>query len=70
MHGQVLKLDVKLCGGCGGCVAVCPVEALELFPSELKIKNDLCNLCRNCMIFCPTGALSVKAEEIEGSSPS
>jgi len=65
----VLLLSPDLCGGCGGCVAVCSVGALELFPSGLRIKHKLCTLCENCVIFCPTGALEIKS--IEGkTSPS
>ena len=56
----MLELDPKLCGECGGCVAVCPYGALELFVSRLLIRKDLCTLCQNCIIFCPVGALKTK----------
>jgi ferredoxin len=55
----MLELDPKLCGECGGCVAVCPYGALELFVSGLLIRKDLCTLCQNCIIFCPAGALKI-----------
>jgi ferredoxin len=55
----MLELDPKLCGQCGGCVAVCPYGALELFVSSLLIRKDLCTLCQNCIIFCPVGALKI-----------
>ena len=55
----MLELDPKLCGECGGCVAVCPYGALELFVSSLLIRKDLCTLCQNCIIFCPVGALKI-----------
>ena len=56
----MLRIDKKLCGECGGCVAVCPYGALELFTSGLSVKPELCTLCENCTIFCPVGALSIK----------
>jgi ferredoxin len=56
----MLQLDLKLCGECGGCVAVCPHGALELYPDGLLIKHGQCALCENCAIFCPVEALSIK----------
>jgi ferredoxin len=54
---RMLQLDLKSCGECGGCVAVCPQGALELFSDGLLIKADQCTMCENCIIFCPVGAL-------------
>jgi ferredoxin len=64
----MLQLEEKLCGECGGCVAVCPVGALELLSYGLKVKRDLCNLCENCVIFCPVGALRLETINSEISS--
>ena len=61
----MLQLDVKLCGECGGCVAVCPQGVLELFSDRLLIKAELCNLCESCIIFCPVGALKDNAAQDE-----
>jgi ferredoxin len=63
----MLQLDLKTCGECGGCVAVCPQGALELFSGGLLIKTDLCNLCENCIIFCPVGALKDNSDKAENS---
>ncbi len=56
----MLELDPQRCGHCGGCVAVCPYGALELFVSGLLIKPGLCTLCQNCIVFCPVGALRIR----------
>jgi len=64
----MLQLDVQLCGECGGCVAVCPCGALELFASGLRIDHTECTLCENCVIFCPTGALEI--DSVRGKAPS
>jgi Fe-S-cluster-containing hydrogenase component 2 len=66
----MLQLDRQLCGECGGCVAVCPVGALELFTDGLKIKHQLCTLCENCVVFCPTGALLIEVKDSKIPSPS
>ena len=57
-----LRLRPELCGECGGCVAVCAFEALELESQGLRIKEELCILCNDCVIFCPAGALGITDE--------
>jgi heterodisulfide reductase subunit A-like polyferredoxin len=57
----MLRVDKRLCGECGGCVAVCPYGALELLSSGLSVKLEICTLCENCVIFCPVGALSIRS---------
>jgi Fe-S-cluster-containing hydrogenase component 2 len=52
----MFQIESSICGECGGCVAVCPTEALELHSDGLKIKQSLCTDCQNCIIFCPVGA--------------
>jgi ferredoxin len=49
------------CVRCAGCVAVCPVMALE-FREKQGIANDAekCTLCRICSKFCPVGAIEVE----------
>jgi len=64
----MLLINPDLCGQCGGCVAVCPTGALELYSNSLKIKYDLCTLCENCVIFCPVSVLRIKAEDPKATS--
>jgi ferredoxin len=64
----MLIIDSDLCGQCGGCVAVCPTGALELYSNSLKIKYALCTLCENCVTFCPVSALMMKTEDPEAFS--
>lgn len=51
-------LDKDKCLKCGGCVAVCPVGALELanFP---EIDTKKCILCGICAKACPISAIKV-----------
>jgi len=57
MSGLIYQRDQ--CGDCGGCVAVCFQDALELFLDGLKIKENLCTLCGDCVVFCPSSALKI-----------
>ena len=60
---EEISIDEKKCCYCGGCVGVCPEDALVLKETELKIDRDRCTLCGNCLIFCPVRALFEKTEE-------
>jgi len=53
----MLTLRKEICLKCGGCVALCQPDALELSSFGLSIKNELCTLCKKCVKFCPVGAL-------------
>jgi ferredoxin len=48
-----LEVDKKLCDYCGTCVAVCPVDCIELEETNIKIDTETCNLCLNCVHACP-----------------
>ena len=55
---MVWRLDKGKCIKCGGCVAVCPFQALELvnFPEV----NEKCVACRTCEATCPVRAIRVE----------
>lgn len=44
---------------CGGCVSVCPVQALELRENVLYVDTKKCIDCGNCEKVCPAGAIKV-----------
>ncbi|MFC1787051.1 indolepyruvate ferredoxin oxidoreductase subunit alpha [Halobacteriota archaeon] len=44
------------CLYCGTCVAVCPMDAIELIDKWVEINED-CNDCSVCAKICPVGAL-------------
>jgi formate hydrogenlyase subunit 6/NADH:ubiquinone oxidoreductase subunit I len=52
------------CLYCGGCVSVCPKQALELMETEIKYYRDRCINCNACVKLCPLGA--IEAEKPEG----
>ncbi|MDD3492787.1 MAG: 4Fe-4S binding protein [Candidatus Thermoplasmatota archaeon] len=44
------------CLHCGGCVGLCPVNALTLYELHLEV-SEACTECGICVKFCPVGAL-------------
>ena len=55
-------IDQERCAYCGGCVSVCPEEALTLAETRLLV-NEYCIDCGDCVSACPVGAL--QSEEIQ-----
>lgn len=53
------KVDVKKCTGCGTCVEICPVQAINIKKDKAVI-NDECVECGACVYECPNGALSIQ----------
>ena len=53
------KVDKGKCMWCGGCVSVCPVQALELRETAIYIDEGKCIDCGNCEKICPVGAIKV-----------
>ncbi len=57
--------DAKLCIGCGGCVAVCPIAAVTVTRDKrVSIDRDRCNKCGVCSTQCPTTALQILGKEM------
>ncbi len=52
----MVVVDPERCAYCGGCVGVCPVEALTLAETRLLV-NEECIECGDCVEACPVGAL-------------
>lgn len=59
MSALELTIDHVACAECALCVAVCPYEALELRPTQLRVIQEECVLCDLCVIACPTEALEI-----------
>ncbi len=52
----MVKINYDACLYCGGCVGVCPVDAITLHEIRIEI-NEKCVDCGTCVEFCPVGAL-------------
>lgn len=54
----MLKIDQKLCIGCGVCEDNCAFGAISV-DDGLAVVNEKCTLCGNCVENCDAGALSI-----------
>jgi Fe-S-cluster-containing hydrogenase component 2 len=45
------------CLACGGCISVCPQDAILMVTSKALIDKDHCNSCSICVKTCPIGAI-------------
>lgn len=53
----MVSVDAARCAYCGGCVSVCPVDALLLAETRLTVSSE-CIDCGECVPACPVGALT------------
>jgi digeranylgeranylglycerophospholipid reductase len=58
----MIAVDRERCTYCGGCVNVCPVEALTLAETRLVVSKG-CIDYGKCLAACPVGALSARPAE-------
>jgi len=58
-------VDRDRCCYCGGCVSVCPVDALTLAETRLRVTSE-CTECGECVSACPVGALQLEECESTG----
>ena len=59
--GIVAQIDPERCAGCGGCVQVCPYNAISMdIERGVAVVNDaLCKGCGACAATCPSEAPSL-----------
>ena len=55
---MAVKIDKETCIGCGACVDVCPVEALEIIDDKAVVDENACTDCGTCIDECPVEAIS------------
>jgi len=52
-------VDPEKCTGCGNCVEVCPVEAIELNDVAV-VDEEVCVYCGTCVPECPVDAITLE----------
>lgn len=52
-------VDPETCIGCGECVDLCQVNAIETANDIAQINADYCMGCGNCVSQCPSGSLAL-----------
>lgn len=56
---KIIKIDKKLCNGCGACAEACHEGAIEMVDGKATlIREDYCDGLGDCLPVCPTGAIS------------
>ncbi|HDN83080.1 MAG TPA: 4Fe-4S ferredoxin [Candidatus Altiarchaeales archaeon] len=54
---KIPEIKAEMCCYCGGCVAICPKDAIELIETRIIISAEKCGNCGLCKKFCPVGAI-------------
>jgi len=60
----LISVEENKCDFCGTCVAVCPVDAIELFEANIEILHDRCIDCDLCVWICPIEVLYTEKPEM------
>ncbi len=51
------NVNSKNCLSCGGCISVCPQDAILMINSIANVTKEKCNSCAICIRTCPVGAI-------------
>ena len=63
---EMVKIDEKLCDGCGICIPNCHEGALQIIDGKARLISDLmCDGLGACIGHCPTGAITIEKREAE-----
>jgi Na+-translocating ferredoxin:NAD+ oxidoreductase subunit B len=62
-------VDADSCSGCGACVDICPMEALEVVDDISVVDLDRCIGCGVCVPACPADAIELKKKDKEKVPP-
>jgi len=66
MEREIVKINEKLCDGCGECVPGCHEGALQIIDGKARLISDLmCDGLGACLGHCPQGAISIENREAE-----
>jgi len=61
---KIIKIDEKLCDGCGDCVTACHEGAIQIIDGKAKVVNDsYCDGLGDCIGECPQGAITIMERE-------
>tara|TARA_B100001113_G_C20632043_1_gene415243 strand:+ start:83 stop:367 length:285 start_codon:yes stop_codon:yes gene_type:complete len=56
---HVFEVDEDKCFGCGACIALCPVNVLDLVDRMIIVNEKKCTHCELCIPSCPVSALDI-----------
>jgi ferredoxin len=52
------KVDHNICLACGGCISVCPQDAILMIRGKALVTPEKCISCGICIKTCPVGAIT------------
>jgi len=55
------KVDREKCLACGGCISVCPQDAISWHAYNAFVDEEKCISCAICIRTCPVGAITGEA---------
>ncbi len=58
MEKPKAMIDKKKCLACGGCISVCPQDAIDMQSSYAYVNKEKCISCGICIKTCPIAAIS------------
>ena len=53
-------INKERCLACGGCISVCPQDAIIMESSKAAVNEEKCIGCGVCIKTCPVGAIEEK----------
>ena len=56
---HVFEVSEDKCFGCGACMALCPVNVLDLVDRMIIVDEENCTHCELCIPSCPVSALDI-----------
>ena len=57
------KVDPTQCLACGGCISVCPQDAISWVAYKAVVNPERCVSCAICIRTCPVGAIHGEGSE-------
>lgn len=57
MQEAKAKVNREMCLKCGGCVTICPQDAIVMSYGGANVIADKCSSCGLCIRFCSVGAI-------------
>lgn len=57
-HMNPAKINRERCLTCGGCIAICPSDAIKMSRDTVIINVNECIGCGLCIKYCALGAIS------------
>ncbi len=66
MIREIVKIDEKLCDGCGDCIPNCVEGALQIIDGKARLISELmCDGLGACLGHCPQDAITIEKREAE-----